>query len=422
MRILMISDVYFPRVNGVSTSIQTFATKLTEKGHQVTLIAPEYASTTARLGAGWSLRNRAPVSADNSLGGSAHGESDSFEILRIQSRFLPVDPEDRILRMSHIRGLYPRLAECSYDLLHIQTPFFAHYAGLGLARRLGVPAVASYHTFFEQYLEKYVRFVPGSWLRLAARRFSATQCGDVDALAVPSRAMLSILESYGVTTPARVIPTGIELDQFGHGDGQRFRRQYGIPADRPVLVHVGRLAYEKNIDFLLRMLKRVKRDVPDVLLVIAGEGPARHSLESLGVRLTLDGNLLFVGYLSRDGALEDCYCAGDAFVFASRTETQGLVLLEAMALGVPVVSTAVMGTKEVLAGGAGSLIALDDEADFAAKAVQLLSDPDLRAMLGDQARVHARSWSAPEMADRMLELYGTVTSGALEKATQKNGL
>jgi len=110
--------------------------------------------------------------------------------------------------------------------------------------------------------------------------------------------------------------------------------------------------------------------------------------------------------------LEDCYCAGDAFVFASRTETQGLVLLEAMALGVPVVSTAVMGTKEVLEDTKGCLIASDDEADFASKAVRLLSDPNLRADLGEQARCYARSWSAPVIADRMLELYGTITSRA----------
>jgi len=273
--------------------------------------------------------------------------------------------------------------------------------------------VASYHTFFEQYLDKYISFLPPSWLRLAARRFSAAQCGDVDALAVPSRAMLSILQSYGVTTPARIIPTGIELEQFGHGDGGRFRHNHGIPADRPVLVHVGRLAYEKNIDFLVRMLARVRDESPDVLLVIAGEGPARRSLETLGEKLGLREHLLFVGYLSRDGALEDCYCAGDAFVFASRTETQGLVLLEAMALGVPVVSTAVMGTKEVLECGQGCLIAADEEADFAAKAVRLLSDADLRATLGVQARAHARSWSAPVLTDRMLDLYQTVASGAL---------
>jgi len=332
MRILMISDVYFPRANGVSTSIQTFARGFTNKGHQVTLIAPDY----------------------------GRKEPEPFEILRIPSRYLPLDPEDRVLRLRDIKMHHKGLAARRFDLLHIHTPFIAHYAGLGLARRLGLPVVESHHTFFEQYLDKYVPFVPSSWLRFGARRFSATQCGDVDALIVRSQAMLRVLWSYGVKTQAAVIPTEIELAQFRHGEGERFRAHHGIAPGRPVLIHVGRLAFEKNIDFLLQMLTLVRPTVPDVLLVIAGEGPARRSLENLATRLGLRDNALFVGCLSRDGALGDYYCAGDAFLFASRTETQGLVLLEAMALGVPVVSTAVMGTREVLRSGRGCLIAEDD--------------------------------------------------------------
>jgi glycosyltransferase involved in cell wall biosynthesis len=408
MRILMISDAYFPRVNGVSTSIQTFSRELTDKGHEVTLIAPDYRPSPGS-------RDQRAVSPGNDAPDEQRNlESEGFEIIRIPSRYLPIDPEDRILRPSRIRRHRERFARVGFDLVHIQTPFVAHYAGLGLSRRLGVPVVESYHTYFEQYLDKYVAILPSSWLRLAARRFSAAQCGDVDALVVPSRAMLSVLETYGVRTPAAVIPTGIELDQFAHGDGERFRRLYGIPPARPVLVHVGRLAFEKNIDFLLRMLVRVKREIPDVLLVIAGEGPARSRLESLTAELGLRNNLLFVGYVSREGALADCYCAGDAFVFASRTETQGLVLLEAMALGIPVVSTAVMGTREVLEGGQGSLIAAEDEADFATKAACLLADDELRATLATQARVHARSWSAPLLADRMLDFYRTIVGSASE--------
>ncbi len=386
MRVLMISDVYFPRVTGVSTSIQTFAREFVGKGHEVTLIAPDYGAS-------------AP---------------EPFEILRIPSRYLPIDPEDRILRTRRIRRLDDEIARRGFDLVHIQTPFIAHYSGLRLARRLGVPTVESYHTFFEQYLHHYVSFVPSRWLQRAARHFSLAQCNDVDALAVPSQAMLDVLKGYGVKTPAEVIPTGIELVQFSGGDGNRFRARHGIPPERPVLVHVSRLAFEKNIAFVLRALARIKARIPDVLLVIAGEGPARQELTNQARTLGLADNVLFTGYLDRDGSLEDCYCAGAAFVFASRTETQGLVLLEAMALGVPVVSTAVMGTKEVLGDGRGALIADEDEQDFAGKAVQLLQDPLLRDRLAREAVEHARAWSAPALADRMLGFYEQVTRSWIE--------
>ncbi|WP_082806037.1 glycosyltransferase [Marichromatium gracile] len=395
MRVLMISDVYFPRVTGVSTSIQTFAREFVERGHAVTLIAPEYAQSSP--------------------------DDEPFEILRIPSRYLPIDPEDRILRPRKLRRHHPHLAAAGFDLVHIQTPFLAHYLGLGLAQRLGVPVIESYHTFFEQYLHHYVPWLPSAWMRWVARRFSAAQCNDVDAIAVPSRAMLEVLERYGVHTPARVIPTGIELGQFSRGDGARFRARHGIAADRPVLVHVSRLAFEKNIDFVLRVLARIKTRIPEVLLVVVGEGPARAELEAQARDLGLAENTLFTGYLDRDGSLEDCYRAGDAFVFASRTETQGLVLLEAMALGVPVVSTAVMGTAEVLAGSddKGALIVPEDEQVFADQAVRILSDTGLRARLARGAEAHAQSWSAPALAERMLGFYAEVCGGGCDGRGQQ---
>lgn len=389
MRVLMISDVYFPRVTGVSTSIQTFAREFGAKGHEVTLIAPDYGASDY----------------DSKL-------NESFEIIRIPSRYLPIDPEDRILQPFKIRRLTDALKGRRFDLLHIQTPFIAHYSGLGLAKRLELPVVESYHTFFEQYLHHYVPWVPAGWMRGAARHFSTSQCNGVDALVVPSQAMLDVLRDYGIQTPAEVIPTGIDLDQFSQGDGNRFRARHDIPPDRPVLVLVSRLAFEKNIEFILRALVRIKAEVPDVLLVIAGEGPAQRDLERLAEQLGLADNTRFLGYLNRDGSLEDCYRAGTAFMFASRTETQGLVLLEAMALGVPVVSTAVMGTKEVLGDGQGALIAEEDEADFAGKAVRLLKEPDLRKRLAREAVEHAHDWSAPVLADRLLKFYERVIDQA----------
>ncbi|SDX42167.1 Glycosyltransferase involved in cell wall bisynthesis [Allochromatium warmingii] len=389
MRVLMISDVYFPRVTGVSTSIQTFARELGALGHSVTVMVPDYGARDYDA-----------------------GTNEAFEIIRIPSRYLPIDPEDRILQPFKIRRLTETLRARQFDLVHIQTPFIAHYSGLALAKRLGVPVIESYHTFFEHYLYHYVPWVPASWMRHAARHFSTAQCNGVAGLVVPSQAMLAVLREYGINTPAEVIPTGIDLKQFSQGDGYRFRTRYGIAPERPVLVLVSRLAFEKNIAFILKALVRIKAEVPNVLLVVAGEGPAQQELTRLAEQLGLTNHTLFLGYLNRDGSLEDCYCAGQAFVFASRTETQGLVLLEAMALGVPVVSTAVMGTKEVLGDGQGALIAEEDEADFACKAVRLLTDATLRQRLAADAVAHAREWSAPVLAERLAQYYAQIVAQA----------
>ena len=380
MKILMISDVYFPRVNGVSTSIQTFRRELATLGHQVDLIAPAYP---------------APYTEDS-------------DTLRVPSRYLLFDPEDRMMIGREVRRLLPQLRAAGYDLVHIQTPFVAHYLGIEIADLLDIPRIETYHTFFEEYLFHYVPMLPKAVLRALSRTFSRTQCNQMDALVVPSTAMRDKLAEYGVRVPMHVVPTGIPLAQFAAGNGQAFRTAQGIPGERPVLLFVGRVAFEKNIDFLLRALERAVDTVPDLLLVIAGEGPALASLRKLAAQLNLQKNTLFVGYLDRRGALLDCYCAADAFVFASRTETQGLVLLEAMALGLPVISTAVMGTRDIVGPKRGALVPEENEADFAQHIVRLMRDGDLRARLAEEGRVFVHEWHADALARKLVVTYQDV--------------
>ncbi len=381
MRILYFSDVYFPRVNGVSTSMRTFSRELRDLGHEVIIAAPAY-----------------PQAAG----------ADDANVIRIPARQIPLDPEDRLMGQRDLTSLsrHPRLQEV--DLVHIQTPFAAHYAGLRFARQRGLPCVATYHTFFEEYLFHYVPFAPRALMRSLARAFSRRQGNQVDALVVPSRAMRSALAAYGVQTPMTVLPTGIRLQELRGGDGVAFRRAHGIAPQRPLLVHIGRVAFEKNIDFLLRMLPRVRARHPGVMLLIAGEGPALPSLKQLARTLGVADCVKFIGYLDRATTLLDCYSAGDAFVFASRTETQGLVLLEAMALGVPVVAIAEMGTIDILEPRRGGLVAQPDEADFARAVATVLDSPALRDHLSTEGRQFAAQWDAASQAQQLAALYAQV--------------
>ena len=355
-RVLMLSDVYFPRVNGVSTSIQTFRRDLEGLGCDTWLIAPEY-----------------PVN-----------RSDEPGILRVRSRYLPLDPEDRVM----IRRSFRRVAatlDGQVDIVHVQTPFLAHYWGAKLARRWNARLVVSYHTYFEQYFHHYLPLVPELVLKGLARTVSRAQLNRVDQVIAPSVQMAEALAGYGVTTPIEVLPTGLDLELFAGGDGARFRRAHGIDAARPVMLTVGRVAFEKNLEFLIDVVERVRAAVPDVLFVVAGEGPALEPLRKRAARRGFAENVLFVGYLDRATGLLDCYRSADVFVFASRTETQGLVLLEAMALGTPVVSTAVMGTKTVLAEAPGAVVVDENEARFARAVGDLLRDEPRRRALGAAA-------------------------------------
>lgn len=388
MRVLMISDVYFPRVNGVSTSIQTFRRELAALGHESTLIAPAY-----------------PAASE-----------DEADVRRVRSRYLPFDPEDRMMIPAQLRRLERQLASEQYDLLHIQTPFVAHYLGVRLADRLKLPRVETYHTFFEEYLYHYIPLLPRAWLQGIARRVSRAQSRDVDALIVPSIAMRERLADYGIETPMHVLPTGIGTAGFSRGDGVAFRRAHGIAPDRPLLLFVGRVAFEKNIDFLVRAFEIALRSVPGMLLVIAGEGPASGHLKKEVARRKLHAHVRFVGYLERTRALPDCYSAADAFVFASRTETQGLVLLEAMALGLPVISTAVMGTRDIVGPRRGALVPEDNEADFAAAMIRFAREPALAKTLSQQALAYAREWRADAMARRLAHVYEGIAGQDLAPA------
>jgi 1,2-diacylglycerol 3-alpha-glucosyltransferase len=383
VRVLFVSDVYFPRVNGVSTSIRTFRQDLATCGVETLLVVPSY--------------DQSASSNERAL--------DESGILRVVSAGVPKDPEDRRMQWGALNRALANIPRGQVDLVHIQTPFVAHYAAARYARNIGLPCVATYHTFFEEYLHHYVPVLPRRFGRLLARSFTRSQCDDVQALIAPSDPMRDVLLEYGVSTPIHVLPTGLPADRFNPGSAARFRSEAQIPAGRPLVTYVGRVAHEKNIEFLVNVFVEVRRTVPEAMLVIAGEGPAREPLRQMVDRLGLEQDVRFAGYLNRNTGLLDCYAAADVFVFASRTETQGLVLLEAMAQGAPVVSTAELGTRSILEAGCGALVVEEKLQPFAEGVVSVLRNEALRNDLAERGRTYARTWSSTIMARRLADLY-----------------
>jgi 1,2-diacylglycerol 3-alpha-glucosyltransferase len=378
MRVLFISDVYFPRVNGVSTSIRTFRGDLSALGVESTLVAPSYDAST---------------------------QEPDPSVVRVDSARVPGDPEDRRMKWGAVGRALEQLSAQHFDLVHIHTPFIAHYAGVRFARRRGIPVLATYHTFFEEYLHHYVPLMPRRIGRLLARRFTRSQCAQLAAIVAPSEPMRALLLEYGVRTRIDVIPTGLPADRYVQGDGTAFRQAYRIAQDRPLLLYVGRVAHEKNIDFLLLAFVELHRTRPEVMFAIAGEGPALHHLQSQVARLGLSAQVFFIGYLERERELANCYAAADVFIFASRTETQGLVLLEAMAQGRPVVSTAHLGTTSILQAGCGARVAPERPEAFAQAIADVLEDPLRAARLSEQAHSYAQTWASSRMASKLAALY-----------------
>ena len=350
-------------------------------GHDVHLIAPDYGVKT---------------------------EDDDW-IKRIPARSIYFDPEDKLMKFGAAIDTLADLRKEEYDLIHIHTPFVAHYLGLKLAHLLDVPSVETYHTFFEDYLHLYLPIIPKSIAKSLARFISRRQCNKVDAIVAPSQPMLHVLREYGITTKGEVVPTGLQAHSFAGADGSAFRDKHDIAQDRPMALFVGRVAFEKNIGFLLQMWVHLIKKIPNALLVVAGEGPAEASLHALSKKLGLENHVKFLGYLDRNTDLNDCYRSADVFVFSSKSETQGLVLLEAMAQGTPVVAIAELGTKSILIEGEGALIAPDEEIEFAHKVERVLGDKKLRKQLSDAGLKYVKtSWTDKAQAVRMIEFYKEV--------------
>lgn len=378
MKILFISDVYYPRINGVSTSIKSFKENLEQLGHEVRLIAPKY---------------------------SNHRCSEKW-IKRVPSFQVPYDPEDRLMNYFQLRKLKKWVESEKFDLIHIHTPFMAHYFGLNLRKTLSIPCIETYHTFFEDYLHHYIPWLPEKFGRLFARWVSRRQCNSVDGVVVPSKPMLDVLTQYGIDKPMSVIPTGIDKHFLTKRNSDVFKLNYQLPMDKKILLYVGRVAKEKNIEFLLHVVKNISREYKDILLLITGEGPADKDLDLKIKELGIYEFVKRLPYLDRGNELLQCYSAADVFVFSSKSETQGIVPLEAMAQGTPVVAIAEMGIASVIKNNEGAFATKDNLEEFVSCVKKLISNDKLHASQSKKAYKYVKeNWTATAQAEKVVSFY-----------------
>ncbi|MBN1595675.1 glycosyltransferase [candidate division FCPU426 bacterium] len=378
MHIGLATDTYLPRVNGVMKSILTFAEQFRLLGHKVTIFAPAFPE----------LKNP------------------EEDVWRFPSLYLFFNPEDRLPNPLALqtRQQLARLHELKLDIIHTQTPFTLGLLMAWRARRLQIPSVHTYHTLFEAYMPHYFPVLPRVMHKPLVAWYSRKFCNLHDQIIVPSWAIKEILSGYGIKKPVKVLPTGTDIRPFQSVDGARMRQQLGFGQDEKMLLCMGRVAGEKNIPFLFDVLKRLEKSQPKARLVVAGQGPALQSVKAEAGARKLGAKVVFLGLLNRrDWA--DLYAAADLQLLASTTETQGLVLTEAMAAGTPCVAVNALGVQDVLAGGGGLAVPLAVDA-FGAAVDRMLSDKDLYSQKVKEAAQQAQVWSAENKAKEMLDTYG----------------
>lgn len=377
MRITLVSETYFPQLNGVSRTLGQLVRALQVAGDTVQLIVPDYG------------RGEPPVAED---------------VVRVRAVNLPFYPELR-LPVPPFAAVHRAVERFDPDLIHIATEATLGLSLLRFALRRQIPLVSSFHTNFDQYTAHY----GVGWLKGPIWRYLRWFHNRTRQTYVPSRSTIDELAARGFE---RLVlwPRGVDSHLFRPDRPARaaVRARLGFGAEDVVIGHVSRIAAEKNVAYLGQALAQVARARPGVRLLIVGDGPARPALEQ-----ELGAVARFVGYQTGE-ALADHYAACDLFAFASRTETFGNVILEAMASGLPVVAVRAGGPGEiVLPGVTGSLVEPDAPPAAMARALdRLVSDPVLRHRLADQARAYAETQSWEAILNGLREHYAAVVADA----------
>ena len=373
--ILMVTNTYTPHVGGVARSVAGFARAYRQRGHRVLIIAPEF-------------------------DGYDRSESGVVRVRAVQN-FNGSDFSVVLATPPHVARAVNAFGP---DIVHSHHPFLLGATALRLARSRHVPLVFTHHTLYEHY----THYVPGD--SAALRRFvvslSTNYANLADEVFAPSESVAALLRTRRVTAPVRVVPGGVDLEAYRSGSGSGFRRVWGIPDDAPVIGHVGRLAEEKNLGFLGSAIAAALTLRPDAYALIVGEGPAQATLVARFGAAGVAGRVVFTGTL-QSTLLVSAYKALDAFAFASLTETQGLVLAEAMAAGVPVVALDASGVREIVHDGTnGRLLARADPDAFGRLLAETAGGGTGRIeSLRRGARATAEAFSLDNFAGLALEAY-----------------
>jgi 1,2-diacylglycerol 3-alpha-glucosyltransferase len=380
MNILMVTNTFAPHVGGVAKSVAAFTESYRQLGHRVIVIAPEFENMP-------------------------ENETDVIRVPAIQN----FNGSDFSVRLPIPGYVSASLDEFRPDIVHSHHPFLLGDTALLVAASFDAPLVFTHHTMHEQY----THYVPldSPQLKRFVVQLATGYANLSDRVIAPSQSIANILKERGVETTIEVIPTGVDVQRMTQGNGSAIRKRLNIPPGGQVIGHTGRLAPEKNLQFLAKAVAEFIECHPETHFLVVGEGPSRSEIESIFINSSLNSNLHFTGSLKGQD-LVDSYHAMDIFAFASKSETQGMVLIEAMAAGVPVVALDAPGARDVITHNKnGWLIDSDDPAVFvsALKQASALSKEDAER-LHQSLEQTVEEFSINCSAGQALALYTTLSS------------
>ncbi len=392
MNICMFTNTYLPHVGGVARSVSFFTQDLRNGGHCVLVVAPTFP--------GYEEHDRS--------------DRDIFRVPAIQK----FNGSDFSVRIPSPFIVDEKMDSFEPDIIHSHHPYLLGDAALRAARRRNLPLIFTHHTLYEQYTH-YIAKNPDTMKRFAT--FLSTNYANLcDRVVAPSLSIQKLIETRGVRVPIFEIPTGVDVSFFAAGNGKSFREKHGIDPQSFVIGHLGRLAPEKNLTYLAAAVARAMQANTRSRFLVVGSGPSQEEIAAIFDQSGLGQRLVMAGQLTGQ-ALADAYAAMNLFAFASTSETQGMVLTEAMAAGVPVLAIDAPGAREVVDNGVnGCLLPCDaSQAQFAEVLSWAMAEPEKIADWVDAARRTAKTFARDRSARKMLRLYADAVGARIEEGKFK---
>lgn len=408
MKIAMFTDAYFPRINGVTVSVQSFAQGLCNLGHEVCVVCLEYTEEQQK---------------SSFFDEKSNDEKSPFKILRIPSTWVAFSREDRMMRLDKWHLVKKFMDNFCPDVIHINSEWTIGYFGAIYCRHRHIPFVFTFHTLWEDYLANYISFVPARGLKKLGMEVVRFYLKRADVIIAPTKRIAEVVERYGIKREVNILPTGIPDSKLEFSEEKSkivqatLFKKFPELKNRKILLFVGRIVKEKNLPFLFSVLEKVQKSQPDTALLFVGGGPYLNELKESVKSRGLEKSVFFTGYIDGND-LVYFYKLASVFTFPSKTETQGLVTVEAMLSALPVVAIGEMGTADVMQGDNGGFMVKDDEDEFSQKTLELLQDSGLHKKKSEQALEWGSKWKISSLTPRLLECYQKAISICKERESK----